>query len=79
MGSGEKVVPLPQEGTIKSHYMVQDAMMFGRGKNEPGVIIELRPEYVFDVTDEKAVIKFRNLIWYVLHSIQWREFIEHPL
>ena len=68
MGSGEKVVPLPQEGAIKSHHMVEDAMMFGRGKNEPGVLIELRPEFQIDVTDENAVIKFRNLIWYAYSS-----------
>ena len=48
---------------IKSFHQVQDAMMFGRGKNEPGLLIELHPEHAIDPTDEKAVIAFRNLIW----------------
>ena len=69
MGSGEKVVPLPQEGAIKSHHMVEDAMMFGRGKNEPGVLIELRSEFQLDVDNETAVIEFRNLIWYALSAL----------
>ena len=69
MGSGEKVVPLHQEGTIKSHHMVADAMMFGRGKNEPGVLIELRSEFQVDVDNETAVIEFRNLIWYALSAL----------
>lgn len=63
LGSGEKLVPLPQEGTVGSHPMVSGAVMFGRGKNEPGILIELHPEHAIDIADEKAVIQFRNLIW----------------
>ncbi|KAF7794887.1 hypothetical protein EIP86_006030 [Pleurotus ostreatoroseus] len=68
LGSGEKLVPLAQEGMIGSHQMVAGAVMFGRGKNEPGVLIELHPNHAIDIKDEKAVIHFRNLIWPVVEE-----------
>lgn len=39
--------------------------MFGRARNQPGVLLELKPEYAFDPKDEDALAKFRNKIWYV--------------
>lgn len=37
--------------------------MFGRGKFEAGVLIQPKPEYSFDPSDEKQVEAFREEIW----------------
>ncbi|KZT04547.1 acetyl-CoA synthetase-like protein [Laetiporus sulphureus 93-53] len=63
LGSGEKAVPIPQEKHIDAHPMVTGALMFGRGKQQVGVLIELKPEFAIPAGDESAVIKFRNVIW----------------
>ncbi|KAJ3525806.1 hypothetical protein NM688_g8348 [Phlebia brevispora] len=68
LGSGEKIVPLPQEGMIGSHPKVAGAVMFGRGRNEPGILIELHPEDAIDPRDETAVIHFRNEIWPIVEE-----------
>lgn len=63
LGSGEKVVPIPQESHIGSVSFIAGAVMFGRGKSQVGVIVEPRPEAAIDTKDEKAVAEFRNMIW----------------
>ena len=62
---GEKVVPIPQENLIVSSALVAGAVMFGRGKNQCGVLIEPQPEYAIDPDDEPALVAFRNKIWCV--------------
>ncbi len=37
--------------------------MFGRERDQPGVLIELEPKYAINVNDEQEVIKARNLVW----------------
>ena len=39
--------------------------MFGRERNQIGVLIEPAAGYRCDSKDEKAVAAFRNFIWYV--------------
>lgn len=39
--------------------------MFGRGRLQVGVIIEPKPEYSFDPSDEVKLAEFRNKVWYV--------------
>jgi hypothetical protein len=39
--------------------------MFGRERDQPGVLIELEQKYAIDVNDEQQVIKARNLVWSV--------------
>ncbi|KAF8129526.1 acetyl-CoA synthetase-like protein [Boletus edulis] len=63
LASGEKTVPAPMEGVIGSSSLVQGVVMFGRERNQVGVLIEPRPEHALDVNDEKAVAEFRNQIW----------------
>ena len=63
--SGEKTVPAPMESIIGSSPLVQGVVMFGRGRNQVGVLIEPSPELAIDVNNEKAVAEFRNRIWYV--------------
>ncbi|KIJ59312.1 hypothetical protein HYDPIDRAFT_33310 [Hydnomerulius pinastri MD-312] len=61
--SGEKTVPAPMENLIGSSPLIMGAVMFGRQRNQVGILIEPRPEYAVDTQDEKAVSEFRNQIW----------------
>ena len=63
LAAGEKVVPIPQEGLIMSSPMVIGAVMFGREKNQCGILIEPAPSHAIDPTDPIALPKFRNMIW----------------
>lgn len=65
--SGEKTVPAPMESIIGSSPLVQGVVMFGRERNQVGILLEPRPVHAIDVNDEKAVAQFRNQVWYVLH------------
>ena len=62
--TGEKVVPIPQEGIITASPVVAGAVVFGRGKNQCGLLVEPRPENAIDPNDESSLIAFRNQIWY---------------
>lgn len=44
---------------------IQGAVMFGRGRFQNGVLIDPKPEYIFDATDEVKLRDFRNAIWCV--------------
>lgn len=37
--------------------------MFGRQRDQPGILLEPLPEYQVDVNDNEQLSKFRNLIW----------------
>ncbi|EKM52305.1 uncharacterized protein PHACADRAFT_260612 [Phanerochaete carnosa HHB-10118-sp] len=63
LGTGEKVVPIPQEGLIASSPMVSGVVVFGRAKNTCGVLIEPRPEFTVDPGNLGALVDFRNKIW----------------
>jgi hypothetical protein len=45
---------------------VHSSVMFGRGKFQAGVIIDTKPSFKFDPSDEGELANFRNKIWYVL-------------
>ncbi|KAJ3528253.1 hypothetical protein NM688_g8022 [Phlebia brevispora] len=68
LGSGEKIVPIPQEGHITASDMVAGAVMFGRGRNQCGVLIEPHAHYAIDPENEAAAIEFRNKIWPVVEE-----------
>jgi long-subunit acyl-CoA synthetase (AMP-forming) len=68
LASGEKTVPAPMESVIASSPLVQGVVMFGRERNQVGVLLEPRPGHAIDVKDDNAVAEFRNRIWYALHS-----------
>ena len=42
--------------------------MFGRERDQPGVLVELDPDFAVDVDDNQEVIKARNLVWSVVFS-----------
>ncbi|KAE9401310.1 putative aminoadipate reductase [Gymnopus androsaceus JB14] len=66
--SGEKTVPAPMEAIISASPMLSGAIMFGRQRDQPGILLEPVPAYQFDVNDEFEVSKFRNLIWPVVED-----------
>ncbi|KZT22888.1 acetyl-CoA synthetase-like protein [Neolentinus lepideus HHB14362 ss-1] len=68
LASGEKTVPAPIEGKVLTSPIVSGVMMFGRGHNEVGILIEPRPEYAIDPVDETALVEFRNLIWPIIEE-----------
>ena len=64
--SGEKTVPAPMETVIGASPILSGVCMFGRGRNQTGVLVEPKSEYVIDVTDDKKVAEVRNKIWCVM-------------
>lgn len=40
--------------------------MFGRARNQAGVLLELKSDSAFDPKDEAALIRFRNKVWSVV-------------
>ncbi|KAE9406881.1 acetyl-CoA synthetase-like protein [Gymnopus androsaceus JB14] len=43
--------------------IVSGAIMFGRQRDQPGILLEPLPAYQVDVNDSAQISKFRNLIW----------------
>jgi hypothetical protein len=41
------------------------SVIFGRGRFNPGVIIDPKPEFSFDPEDQEKLAQFRNSVWYV--------------
>ncbi|KAF9238232.1 putative nonribosomal peptide synthetase, partial [Melanogaster broomeanus] len=63
LASGEKTVPAPMEGIIGSSPLLQGTVMFGRERNQVGILVEPRAEHVVDIRDDTAIAQFRNKIW----------------
>lgn len=42
---------------------VTASLMFGRGRFQAGILVEPKPEYQFDPSDERKLAEFRNKIW----------------
>lgn len=61
--TGEKTNPEPIEIALMSNGHIAGAVMFGRGKFLPGVLIQPSPECVFDPKDTKRLVEYRSLIW----------------
>ncbi|KAG6832642.1 putative NRPS-like protein biosynthetic cluster [Tephrocybe sp. NHM501043] len=59
--SGEKTVPGPIEAIITSDPLVRDAVVFGRQRDQTGILIELRTG--IDVDDQVQVTSSRSKIW----------------
>ena len=45
--------------------LLQGAVIFGRERNQVGILVESSPKHAVDVLDESAVAAFRNEIWSV--------------
>ncbi|KAF9067129.1 putative aminoadipate reductase [Rhodocollybia butyracea] len=67
--SGEKTVPAPIEAVISASPLVHGAVMFGRQRDQPGILIELSPEHHVHASDDITQLsKLRNLIWPVVEE-----------
>ncbi|KAK0454193.1 NRPS-like enzyme [Desarmillaria tabescens] len=61
--TGEKTNPGPIEAGLLGDKRISGAVMFGRGKFQPGVLIQPSEEYAFDPNDAKRLAEYRSLIW----------------
>ncbi|KAJ7075616.1 putative aminoadipate reductase [Mycena belliarum] len=68
LANGEKTVPGPMEDIMMSSPLITGAVVFGRERNQVGVLIEPAPTHQLDPKDEQQLAKFRNLIWPVLEE-----------
>ena len=41
------------------------SLMFGHGKFNAGILVDPRPEYAFEPSDDVKLANFRNDIWYL--------------
>jgi long-subunit acyl-CoA synthetase (AMP-forming) len=63
LANGEKIVPGPTEGTLLAHSSVRGAVMFGRERNQAGLLLEPAEHDEIDPTNETALAAYRNEIW----------------
>lgn len=63
LSSGEKTVPSQMETVIGCCPYVNGAVMFGRERNQVGVLIEPTVDHFIDVDNEEQVAQFRNRVW----------------
>ncbi|KAG6816853.1 hypothetical protein H0H87_002339 [Tephrocybe sp. NHM501043] len=59
--TGEKTVPSPMEAIVVSNPLVRDAVIFGRERDQTGILIELQTE--IDAEDEAQLASLRTRIW----------------
>ncbi|KAI0802060.1 hypothetical protein BC629DRAFT_1496418 [Irpex lacteus] len=68
LSTGENIVPIPQEAHLVSNTMIAGAVMFGRSRDFPGVLIEPRAANAVDNADKAAVSVFINTIWPIIEE-----------
>jgi long-subunit acyl-CoA synthetase (AMP-forming) len=64
MSTGEKTLPGVLESTLLAHPLIQGAVVFGRGRERVGVLIETKDAKSIYSHDEQNGL--RNLFWYVV-------------
>ncbi|GJF00089.1 acetyl-CoA synthetase-like protein [Phanerochaete sordida] len=63
LSTGEKIVPAHQEAYIIASPLVAGCVMFGREREQPGILVEPHLAHAIDRHDEVALAAFRNEIW----------------
>ena len=53
------------EDIIMTNPLLQGVVMFGRERNQVGILVEPRLGHAVDVFDDEAVALFKNNIWFV--------------
>ncbi|SJL14871.1 uncharacterized protein ARMOST_18346 [Armillaria ostoyae] len=61
--TGEKTNPGPIEASLNTDKRVAAALMFGRSKFQPGVLILPTPEEAFEPSDTARLAEYRASIW----------------
>ncbi|KAK0492930.1 NRPS-like enzyme [Armillaria luteobubalina] len=67
--TGEKTNPGPIESALLGDKRISGAVMFGRGRFQPGVLVQPSTEFAFDPKDMKRLMEYRSLIWDTLTQI----------
>ncbi|EJC99607.1 acetyl-CoA synthetase-like protein [Fomitiporia mediterranea MF3/22] len=67
--NGEKTNPGPLETMLKQDSQIEDAIMFGRGRFQCGVLIQPSKAYPVDHFDTVELEKFRNAIWPTVEKV----------
>ncbi|KAJ3731308.1 putative aminoadipate reductase [Lentinula guzmanii] len=68
LSTGEKCVPAPMENSLLMSALIQGAVMFGRQRDQPGVLIEPSPSNEINVDDPKQVSTYRNKVWSIIEE-----------
>ncbi|KAJ6487136.1 putative aminoadipate reductase [Mycena vitilis] len=68
MANGEKTVPGPMEDVMMASPLITGAVMFGRERNQVGVLVEPSLLQQVNTTSDEEVAKFRNSIWSVIEE-----------
>ncbi|EIN05364.1 acetyl-CoA synthetase-like protein [Punctularia strigosozonata HHB-11173 SS5] len=63
LATGEKIVPVQIEGLVLASPLVQGAVMFGRARDQAGILLEPKPAHAIDPSDQAGLAEFRNAIW----------------
>ncbi|KAG6853021.1 putative NRPS-like protein biosynthetic cluster [Blastosporella zonata] len=66
--SGEKTVPAPMEDIIQSSPLVQGLLMFGRERDQTGILIEPKPSHAIDVNNHAELATLRNKLWPIIEE-----------
>ncbi|THH29826.1 hypothetical protein EUX98_g4377 [Antrodiella citrinella] len=69
LSTGEKTNPGPLEHILNGDPHIQCAIMFGRGRPQNGVLVELKSEYAIDPEDTAKLAAFRDAIWPTVERI----------
>lgn len=57
------MVPIQPENHIVTHPWITGAIVFGRGRQQVGLLVELHPDHAIPKGDEAALVELRNEIW----------------
>jgi hypothetical protein len=63
------------ETILTKNVMIENAIMFGRGRFHAGVLINPADPYAFDPSDLDKLAEFRNGIWLVYFVLRTRFFL----
>ncbi|KIK64025.1 hypothetical protein GYMLUDRAFT_241246 [Collybiopsis luxurians FD-317 M1] len=66
--SGEKTVPAPIENVLLRSPLILGAIMFGRERDQPGVLIEPTPGNEINVRNLEELSSYRNKIWPIVEE-----------
>ncbi|KAK7689664.1 hypothetical protein QCA50_007459 [Cerrena zonata] len=61
--SGLKTHPGPLETILHHDPYIESAVIFGNGREKPGVIIDPRGDHKFDPVDKDKLAEFRKMVW----------------
>ncbi|KAG7442861.1 acetyl-CoA synthetase-like protein [Guyanagaster necrorhizus] len=63
LSSGEKTNPGLLESVLARDPHVKAGLYFGHGRFQNGLLVQLKPQYIFPPSDQASVIKYRSVIW----------------